>query len=167
MWSWDYRHGRQVCGREELSSERFLSLPQCFLLSRSRQVRHFVAAVATSTDGVFELALEVVAETPGELGDGFVEAGGRVIALRLLRDAAVGHGHEQLDPVELVRLAAAGIVVHRHEVGVGPDALQFFEYALARNVVGQAAERLEAQDVAHPVVDEFQHFRREQPAFPA
>ena len=82
MWSWGYKHGRQVCGREELSSERFLSLPPCFLLSCSRQVRHFVAAVATSTDGVFELALEVVAETPGELGDGFVEAGGRVIALR-------------------------------------------------------------------------------------
>ena len=75
-------HGGQHCGREDLSGENS-PLPQCCLHSRSRQVRHFVAAVATSTDGVFELALEVVAETPGELGDGFVEAGGRVIALRL------------------------------------------------------------------------------------
>ena len=50
--------------------------PSCPSHPRSRRVRHFVAAVPASTDGVFELALEVVAEAPGELGDGLIELAG-------------------------------------------------------------------------------------------
>ena len=50
-------------------------------------------------------------------------------------------------PVYLVHFARAGIVVHGGDVGFGEASFELLDDALARDVVGQASERLHAENV--------------------
>ena len=77
---------------------------------------------------------------------------------------APGVGQHQLDPVLLVDLGGAGVIVDGHDVGVRVVVLQLADHTLAHNVVGQAAEGLGAHDVLVPEVNELQHLGGEEPA---
>ena len=53
-------------------------------------------------------------------------------------------GEHQLDAVELIDLAGAGVIVHGGDIGVGIGLAQGLDDAFAHNVVGQAGEGLDA-----------------------
>ena len=102
---------------------------------------------------------------------GFAAAGAAALAL-ILRDellllAALGvrvvrDGEHQADAVFLIDLRGGKIVVDRHDVDARMHLRQAADHALAANVVGQAAERLGADDVFIAVFGQLQHFGRQQ-----
>ena len=75
-----------------------------------------------------------------------------------------GGGDHELNTVELVDLAGAGIVVNGHDIGLREAAAHLPEHALADHVVGQAGKGLAAHDIGHPVLNELDHLGGEQPA---
>ena len=56
----------------------------------------------------------------------------------------LGGGQHQLDPVELVDLGSARIVVDGRYIGLGIEPADLLDDALAHDVVGEAAEGLDA-----------------------
>lgn len=76
-------------------------------------------------------------------------------------------GHEEFYSVELVRGADACVVVEREDVRAFVAAFELFDYAFAGDVVRQAGEGLDAEDVFHAAFDEGYHFGGEQPSFAA
>ena len=78
----------------------------------------------------------------------------------------LGGGDHELDAVELIDLAGAGIVIDGDDIGLGVAASDLTEHALAHHVVGQTGEGLAAHDVGHAVLDELDHLSGEQPALP-
>ena len=79
----------------------------------------------------------------------------------------MGCGHHQFDPVQLVYVAGARIVIDGGDVSQGAVFAQRFLHPLPGHVVGKAGEGLETGDVLHPAVDEFDHFAGKQPSFSA
>lgn len=69
----------------------------------------------------------------------------------------LGGGEHELDAVELVDFAGAGIVVDGHDVGGRISFPQGFDNALAYDVVRQAAEGLGTYDVWYAFLDQFDH----------
>ena len=69
-----------------------------------------------------------------------------------------GYGQHQLDSVQLIDFAGAWIKVDRHDIGRGVDPPQFTEHALAGDMVGQAGERLHADDVGDTGFYQLDHF---------
>lgn len=65
----------------------------------------------------------------------------------------LGGGEHQLDAVQLIDLAGAGIVVDGYDVGAGESLAQLFDHALAHHMVRQAAEGLGADDIVYVAVD--------------
>ena len=76
----------------------------------------------------------------------------------------MGGGQHQLDSVQLVHLAGAGVIVYGDDVGAGILPAQLLDDALAHDVVGQAAEGLGADDILHAGVNQFQHLAGEEPS---
>ena len=72
-------------------------------------------------------------------------------------------GDHELEPVELIDLTGARVVVDADDVGLRVAAADLAEHALADDVVGQAAEGLAAHDVRRAVLDELDHLRGQQP----
>ncbi len=75
-----------------------------------------------------------------------------------------GRGEHELDAVQLVDFGSTGVVVDGHEIGVGVVCTDLLQYALSDDVVGQAAEGLDADDVLGPGPDQFHHFPDQEPA---
>ena len=73
-------------------------------------------------------------------------------------------GEHQLDAVELVDLARAGVVVHGGNVGLGIGGLQRLDDALADDMIRQARKGLNADDVRRAGGDELCHLTGEEPA---
>ena len=69
----------------------------------------------------------------------------------------------QFDPVQLIYLAGAGIVVDGYDIGLWISLSQRLDDALAHHMVGQAAEGLCADDVGHVIVDQLHHFPGQEP----
>ena len=74
-------------------------------------------------------------------------------------------GHHQLDTVDLIYLARAGVVVHGDDIRLRVATFELLHYALARDVVGQARKRLHADYVGRALLDKFEHLRGQEPAF--
>ena len=72
----------------------------------------------------------------------------------------------QLDPVQLVYLAGARIVVDGYDVGAGVPSAQFFDDALSDDMIWQAGEGLGTDDVLRAPFDQLQHLAGQEPAFP-
>ena len=107
-------------------------------------------------------------------GDGGLHLGGAAGQLlggdgagggRLFQPLA-GHGQHQLDAVFLVDPGGAGVIVHGGDVRLGVAGADLVDHALAHNVVGQAAERLGAHNVAIAALHQLNHLGGEQPALP-
>ena len=62
----------------------------------------------------------------------------------------LGHGHEEFYAVEQVGFGTAALVIDGHEIDVGIKLLQALEDTSADDVVGQAAERLQAEALVMP-----------------
>lgn len=69
----------------------------------------------------------------------------------------LGGGEHELDAVELVDFAGAGVVVDGYDVGGRICLPEGFDNALAYNVVRQAAEGLGTYDVWYAFLDQFHH----------
>ena len=76
----------------------------------------------------------------------------------------IGGGEHQLDAVELVDLARAGVVVHGNDVRPRVRLAQRLDDALADHMVRQARKRLDAHDVRRAGGDELCHLTGEEPA---
>ena len=66
--------------------------------------------------------------------------------------------------VFLVDPGCTGIIIDGDNVAFRMDLSDFPNHALAADVVGQTAEGLCAHDVGEALLNQFQHFRRQQPA---
>ena len=86
--------------------------------------------------------------------------------LRFLRATLLCHGKHQFQSVKLIDLTRAGIAVNRRDVRAVIRLAQIVHDALARNVIRQAAERLQADDVGNALLDELDHLAREEPPLP-
>ena len=86
--------------------------------------------------------------------------------LRFLRATLLCHGKHQFQAVELVDLTRARIAVNRCDVRAVIRLAQVVHDALARNVIRQAAERLQTDDVGNALLDELDHLAREEPPLP-
>ena len=69
----------------------------------------------------------------------------------------LGGGEHELDAVELVDFAGAGIVVDGHDVGSKLCLPQDLDNALTSDVVRQAAEGLGTYDVRYAFLDQHHH----------
>ena len=83
----------------------------------------------------------------------------RFLGVDFLLQLFPADGKHQLDAVLLVDLRRAGVIVDRDDVGVGLDLLDAADSALAVDVVGQAAERLRADDVLVARLGKLEHLR--------
>jgi len=69
----------------------------------------------------------------------------------------------QLDTVQLVDLTCTGVIVNRNHVGHGVLLAQLLDDTLANNMVRQTTEGLCADDIRHTAVNQFNHFRCQEP----
>ena len=83
----------------------------------------------------------------------------------LLWPALFGYGKHEFQAIELVDFTRTGIAVDGCDVSPLVGIAQFMHYALARNMVGQAAEGLQADYIGYAGVDELDHFASQEPAF--
>ena len=74
-------------------------------------------------------------------------------------------GKHQLDAVFLIDLGRTGVVIHGNKVDIGILFFERFHHTLAADVIGKTAKRLCNNNVFDAVVNERQHFCRQQPAF--
>lgn len=74
-------------------------------------------------------------------------------------------GEHQLDAVELIDFACAGIVVDGYNIRAGEAFAQFLDHAFSNNMIWQAAKGLGADNVIYSAVDQFHHFAGEKPPF--
>jgi len=87
--------------------------------------------------------------------------------LRFVRMASKrGIRKQQLQPVQLINLARAGVEVYRGDIRCGEAATEFLYHALSGNVVRQACERLHARDARHSRMNELNHFCGKEPSLP-
>ena len=75
-----------------------------------------------------------------------------------------GGGKHEFEPVFLIDFRRAGVVVDGDDICPGIFLLHRLHHALADDMIRQAAERLHDDDVRDTAVDQFRHFRREEPA---
>ena len=83
----------------------------------------------------------------------------------LLWPAFFGHRQHEFQAVELIDFTRAGIAVDGCDISSLVGIAQFMHNALARNMVGQAAEGLQADHIGHAGVDKLDHFASQEPAF--
>ena len=83
----------------------------------------------------------------------------------LLWPAFFGYGEHEFESVKLIYFARTGIAVDGRDIGPFVGVAQFMHNALARNMVGQAAEGLQANYIGYAGVDELDHFASQEPAF--
>ena len=76
----------------------------------------------------------------------------------------LGVCQHQLDAVLLIDSGCAGVIVDRHNVGVGVGVLDGACHALCHDVIRQAAERLRADDVLCAGFRQHCHFGGDHPA---
>ena len=70
----------------------------------------------------------------------------------------------QLDPIELVDFAGSRIKVDCYDIGSRISSSELFDDTFSDDMVRQAAERLDADDVVDTALDELQHLTgQEQP----
>lgn len=69
----------------------------------------------------------------------------------------LGGGKHQLDTVQLIYLACAGVIVYGDYIGVRISFPQLFDNSFSNDVVGEAAKGLGAHNVIGAAVDQFQH----------
>ena len=77
----------------------------------------------------------------------------------------MGGGEHQLDTVQLIDLAGAGIVIDGHHIGFWISSAQLLNHALAHHMVRQTAEGLGADNVVGTALNKLHHFSGEEPAF--
>ena len=75
------------------------------------------------------------------------------------------NGHHQLDAFVLIVFTGSGIVIKSDNVRIGITGFDFVDQAFSRDVVRQASERLNAQDVVYARIQQFDDFSGQQPAF--
>ena len=85
--------------------------------------------------------------------------------LRIFFHVFYSSGKHQLDTVQLVYFAGSGIVVNGNNIGFRMRPADLLDHALAYDMVWQAAERLDADDIRYAAVDQLQHFSCKEPAF--
>ena len=69
----------------------------------------------------------------------------------------LGGSQHQFDPVELVDLGSTRIVVDGRYIGLGIEPADLLDDALAHDVVGEAAEGLDADDVGNAALYKLHH----------
>ena len=95
----------------------------------------------------------------------FLKAIGSLRFTELLLKALFRDGKHQLDAVFLIDTGSGGIVVDRDNIrDIAVQFAQAVDHTLAADVVGQAAKRLRADDVAVAAFDQLDHLGGEQPA---
>ena len=78
----------------------------------------------------------------GDAGEGLRRLlSGDLLGGLLLLGHALGVGQHELDPVLLVDLGGAGVVVDGNNIGVGVVLLQLADHTLAHDMVGQKCWR--------------------------
>ena len=83
----------------------------------------------------------------------------------LLWPAFFGYSEHEFQAVELIYFTRTGIAVDGRNISPLVGVTQFMHDALACNMVGQAAEGLQADHIRHTGVDELDHFAGQEPAF--
>ena len=83
----------------------------------------------------------------------------------LLGPAFFGYGQHEFESVKLIYLTRSSIAVDGRDISPLVGVAQFMHYALARNMVGQAAEGLQTDYIGYTGVDELDHFASQEPAF--
>ena len=82
----------------------------------------------------------------------------------LLGPAFFGYGQHKFESVKLIYLTRTGIAVDGCDIGPLVGVAQFMHNALARDMVGQAAEGLQADYIGYAGVDKLDHFASQEPA---
>ena len=70
-----------------------------------------------------------------------------------------------MQPVENVRFGGAAVEIEEQQVHIGVKFPHLLLYSLGNDVVGDAGERLQTDDVLHTVFRQGGHLRRNQPSF--
>ena len=70
----------------------------------------------------------------------------------------------ELDPVQLIDFRCARVVVDRCNIGLRISGPELLDDAFPDDVVGQAGEGLDADDVGDTALDEFQHLAGQEPS---
>ena len=69
----------------------------------------------------------------------------------------------QLDTVQLVDLTCTGVIIDRNDISKRITSSYLLDNALTYHVVRQAAEGLCADDIRHTAMNQFNHFRCQEP----
>ena len=88
-----------------------------------------------------------------------------MLLLFLLRTALFSYGEHEFESVKLIYFTRTSIAVDGRDISPLVSVAQFMHHALARNMVGQAAEGLQANYIGYAGVDELDHFASQEPAF--
>ena len=83
----------------------------------------------------------------------------------LLRPTLFSNCQHEFETVELIDFTRTSITIDGRDVSSLVGVAQFMHNALARDMVGQAAEGLQADHIGHAGVDKLDHFASQKPAF--
>ncbi len=87
-----------------------------------------------------------------------------MLLLHLAVEVLLGSREHQLDAVQLVYFRCTRIVINRGDIGIRINTADCLDDALSHDVIRQAAERLDTDDVLHTMLEKTYHLTGQEPA---